>query len=246
MTRETAASIYISESSASISHAENPTRRRRLTMPILAAIGAVKPQETTHQQRLYEKDLARGRFWRPIRRHQSLDFDVCCATRTARIAIPAPIRTQGDSRDQFWRLLGEKDRQNRVYEVVGRERVGVGQMLADDQPRLIRSACAGRTVVSSARAVHPRRCIRGISCDGLSRRRSSFQVQEPATLRALRATQARRRLGSLRRGNASDGSPARSLALRVRRRAERSIATAPIVSTYRVRGSTRRGDFLCH
>lgn len=246
MTRETTRHIYFPRSAAGISDAENPTQRTSPCMPILAATGAVGPRKTMHQKPLRGNEFLIGRFPPTIRRHQSLDFDVCCARWAARIAIHAAQRAQREGRNQFPPPLGEKDGENRIYEIVGREGVGGGQIPAADQPRLIRSACAGRTVVSSAPAVHPRRCIRGISCDGLSRRRSSFQVREPATLRALRATQARRRLGSLRRGNASDGSPARSLALRVRRRAERSIATAPIVSTYRVRGSTRRGDFLCH
>jgi len=36
--------------------------------------------------------------------------------------------------------LGEKDRRNRMYEVVGRERVGGGHMLADDQHELLGKA----------------------------------------------------------------------------------------------------------
>lgn len=216
MTRETTR-IYFPRSAAGISDAENRTQRMGPHMPIPAILISVGPRETTTQK--------------------------CCATKAARIAIHAVQRAQMEGRNQFPPPLGEKDGENRIYESIGRERVGGGQIPAADQPAYIRRA--GRTVVSSAPAVHPRRCIRGISCDGLSRLRSSFQVQELAILRALRATQARHSSGSLRRGNASDGSPARSLALRVRRRAERSIATAPIVSTYRVRGSTRRGDFLC-
>ena len=55
----------------------------------------------------------------------------------AGIALREPQRKPAKCLHQFRRTLGEKDRQNRMYEVVVRERVRGGQMLADDRPELL-------------------------------------------------------------------------------------------------------------
>jgi hypothetical protein len=215
MTRETTC-IYFPRSAAGISDAENPTQRMGPRMPIPAILVSVGPRETTTQK--------------------------CCATRAARIAIHAGQRAQMEGRNQFSPPLGEKDGENRICEVIGRERVGGGQIPAADQPRLIRrarEAHAARLLrASNARALRARSRMRGISCGGLSRGRSSFPAQARAILRLERASQARRSQG---RGchRPSTGFPARSPALRDRRFARELTATACTYSTRLARASRR-------